>query len=157
MANNQPGGLLVSSPAFQQDGSIPFKYSCEGEEINPPLNIANIPHGTQTLAIIVEDPDAPKGTFDHWVVYNIPLASHIEENSVPGTSGINGAGMTGYHGPCPPSGSHRYYFYVYALDTELDLKAGSDKKTLQQAMEKHILAKGSLMGRYEKVKQKSTI
>lgn len=157
MANRQPDNLLVSSPAFREEGDIPFKYSCEGDEVNPPLNIANIPHGTQTLAIIVEDPDAPKGTFDHWVVYNIPPTSRIEADSVPGTSGINGAGMTGYHGPCPPTGSHRYYFTVYALDSELDLKAGSDKKTLLQAMQKHILAKGSLMGRYQKAKQKTTV
>jgi Raf kinase inhibitor-like YbhB/YbcL family protein len=156
MASNQPGELLVSSPAFKQEGSIPLKYSCEGEEINPPLNIANIPHGTQTLALIVEDPDAPKGTFVHWVAFNIPPFTNIKENSVPGISGINGAGMTGYHGPCPPSGSHRYYFTVYALDAELDLKAGSDKKALLDAMAQHILAKGSLMGRYQKAKQKTT-
>lgn len=154
--NNQAGNLIISSPSFQQEGNIPLKYSCEGEEINPSLHIENIPHGTQTLAIIVEDPDTSKGTFVHWVVYNISPASIIKEDSSPGISGINGAGMTGYHGPCPPSGSHRYYFYVFALDAELDLKAGSDKASLQKAMEQHILAKGSLMGRYQKAKQKST-
>lgn len=154
--NNQADDLIISSPAFQPEGDIPLKYSCEGQEINPPLHIENIPHGTQTLAIIVEDPDTSKGTFVHWVVYNIPLASTIKEDSLPGISGINGAGMTGYHGPCPPSGSHRYYFYVFALDAELDLKAGSDKDALQKAMEDHILAKGTLMGRYQKTKQKRT-
>jgi Raf kinase inhibitor-like YbhB/YbcL family protein len=139
--------LIISSPAFENEGDIPSKYTCDGEEINPPLNVDNIPEGTQTLAIIAEDPDAPKGTFDHWLVWNIPPESIIEENRIPGISGKNGAGKTGYHGPCPPSGSHRYYFYVFALDSSLDLPGGADKKTLKGAIEPHLLAKGTLMGR----------
>jgi Raf kinase inhibitor-like YbhB/YbcL family protein len=148
--------LIVSSPAFKHEGEIPSKYTCEGEEINPPLHIDEIPHGTQSLALIVEDPDAPKGTFDHWVVWNIPATDHIiQENTNPGINGMNGAGKTGYHGPCPPEGSHRYYFHVFALDKELDLAAGESKHALMQDMEQHVLAKGSLMGTYQKKGVKS--
>ncbi|MEP6748296.1 MAG: YbhB/YbcL family Raf kinase inhibitor-like protein [Bacteroidota bacterium] len=153
MANNTSGKLIISSPAFQQEGNIPSKYTCDGQEINPAFNIENIPDDTQTLAIVAEDPDASKGTFDHWVVWNIPKTGKIAENSTPGVSGKNGTGHTGYHGPCPPSGSHRYYFYVFALDTKLDLNAGSNKEELQAAMDEHILATGTLMGRYQKIKQ----
>ena len=150
MADIETGQLAISSSAFKNEGKIPSKYTCDGDEINPPLKIEGLPDGTQTMAIIVEDPDAPKGTFDHWLVWNINPTSTIKEDSIPGISGRNGAGKTGYHGPCPPSGSHRYYFNVFALDTELDLPVGADKKTLQQAMEPHIIAKGTLMGRYER-------
>jgi Raf kinase inhibitor-like YbhB/YbcL family protein len=150
MSKTKQDALNVSSSAFEDEGDIPSKYTCDGEEINPPLFIENIPDGTQALAIIVEDPDAPKGTFDHWLVWNIPPERIIQENRIPGISGKNGAGKTGYHGPCPPSGSHRYYFHVFALDSNLDLPAGSDKKTLQLAIKSHLLAKGSLMGKYKK-------
>ncbi len=143
--------LIISSPVFKHEGNIPAKYTCEGEDINPPLQIDEIPHGTQTLALVMEDPDAPNGTFDHWLVWNIPAAKHIiPEHSNPGISGMNSGGKTGYHGPCPPSGSHRYYFYVFALDRHLDLGAGESKNALLQEMEKHTLAKGSLMGRYQR-------
>lgn len=142
--------LKISSTAFDHDGVIPSRYTCEGEEVNPPLQIDKIPAGTKTLAIIMEDPDAPNGTFDHWVVWNIPPTSLIGGDSVPGECGKNGSGKTGYYGPCPPSGEHRYYFYVYALDEELKLESGADKAALQQAMEGHILAEGVLMGRYQK-------
>lgn len=150
MANSQAEELIISSPAFRNEGNIPSKYTCDGEGINPPLTVDNIPEGTQTLAVITEDPDAPRGIFDHWLVWNIPPESIIEEGRTPGISGKNGAGKTGYHGPCPPSGSHRYYFYVFALDSNLQLEAGADKKSLQSAMEPHILAKGGLMGRYQR-------
>ena len=150
MKNNEINKLLISSPAFKNEGDIPSKYTCDGEDINPQLTVDNIPENTKTLAIIVEDPDAPKGTFDHWLVWNVPPESIIEENRIPGISGTNGAGKTGYYGPCPPSGTHRYYFHVFALDSSLDLQGGIDKKTLQDAMEPHIVAKGTLMGRYKK-------
>jgi Raf kinase inhibitor-like YbhB/YbcL family protein len=150
MTTNKPGSLNISSSAFENEGLIPSKYTCDGQEINPPLFVENIPEGTQALAIIVEDPDAPKGTFDHWLVWNIPPERIIEENRIPGMSGKNSSGKTGYHGPCPPSGYHRYYFYVYALDQSLDLEGGSDKKMLQAAMQPHILAEGTLMGKYKK-------
>lgn len=142
--------LIISSPAFSNQGDIPAKYTCEGEEINPPLQIDNIPEEAITLALIVEDPDAPRGTFDHWIVWNIEPKLTIGENTNPGISGKNSGGKTGYYGPCPPSGSHRYYFNLFALDKKLDLPAGTDKKALQQAMQGHIIAKGSVMGRYQK-------
>ena len=155
MASKQTTTLHISSPAFQQEGNIPSKYTCDGQEINPPIKIENIPDGTKTLAIIVEDPDTSKGTFDHWIAWNIPLITSIAENSTPGVSGNNGTGKTGYHGPCPPSGSHRYYFNVFALDIRLDLSAGAGKEELQKSMDQHILAKGSLMGRYQKIKKQA--
>lgn len=142
--------LTISSAAFSQGGHIPKKYSCEGEDINPPLEISGFPKETKTLAIIVEDPDAPRGIFDHWVAWNIEPNEAITENANVGSSGRNSFGKTGYGGPCPPSGSHRYYFKVYALDTRLDLAADSGKKQLQEAMEGHILASGELMGHYKK-------
>jgi len=151
MSVTTTGTLIVSSPAFGHEAEIPAKYTCQGEEINPPLEINEIPHGTQSLALIMEDPDAPNGTYDHWLVWNIPATTYIiHENSSPGISGMNTGGKTGYHGPCPPNGSHRYYFHVYALDRELGLAAGESKHALLQDMEGHILAKGSLMGTYEK-------
>ena len=142
--------LEITSPAFKNGSRIPMKYTCDGEAVNPPLAIGEIPHGTQSLALIVEDPDAPRGTYDHWLVWNISPASVIPENSNPGISGSNSGEMTGYHAPCPPEGSHRYKFHVFALDTELDLEPGSAKNNLKKAMRNHILAKGTLMGMYER-------
>jgi len=148
MANNQT--LTITSTAFKDGGEIPSRYTCEGENINPPLLIDQIPHGTQTLAVIAEDPDAPNGTFDHWIAWNIPPDTLIEEDRPPGISGKNSAGKTGYHGPCPPSGSHRYYFHVFALDDSLQVESGADRKTVEAAMQPYIIAKGSIMGRYKK-------
>ncbi len=142
--------LKISSPAFTEGGDIPMEYTCQGQDVNPPLTIEGLPPETVTLALIMEDPDAPVGTFDHWIVWNIERSASIPRASNPGISGINSARRTGYLGPCPPSGSHRYYFLVYALDAHLNLAAGADKATLRQAMESHILAEGSLMGRYQK-------
>jgi Raf kinase inhibitor-like YbhB/YbcL family protein len=142
--------LQVNSHSFSNKGHIPPKYTCEGDDINPSLEISDIPHETQTLAIIMEDPDAPRGTFDHWLVWNIEPNEAIAENSSPGISGINSFGKTGYGGPCPPNGTHRYFFKVYALDKRLDLQAGSDKKALLEAMDGHILAEGVIMGQYQK-------
>ena len=145
--------LQVISIVFSHNGHIPPQYTCEGENFNPPLTIRNIPEGTKTLALIMEDPDAPKGVFDHWIVWNIPPNEAIVERSNPGINGTNSFGKTGYGGPCPPSGSHRYFFRVYALDCELDLEVGSGKKELLDAMEGHVLASGELMGLYQKHKQ----
>ena len=147
--------LSISSAAFQEAGVIPLKYTCDGQEVNPAIRIENIPQGTKSLALIVEDPDAPNGTFDHWLAWNIEPTSLIKENSDPGVSGKNGAGKTGYHAPCPPSGYHRYFFNVFALDSDLELQAGSDKHALNTAMESHILAKGTLMGRFQRVRVKA--
>jgi hypothetical protein len=143
--------LNVKSPVFENNKPIPKKYSCDGDEVNPPLNIEGIPPATKTLALVVDDPDAPMGTFDHWIVWNIPPESKIAENSVPGTQGLNSAGQQGYVGMCPPSGTHRYFFKVYALDAKLDLKPNAaHKKDLEKAMKGHILAKGELIGLYRR-------
>jgi len=150
--NAETKELKISSPAFYNEGEIPSKYTCDGEGINPALRIENIPEDTKTLALIVEDPDAPGGVFDHWIVWNINAVTRIEERSNPGTSGDNSAGKSGYHPPCPPAGSHRYYFYVYALNVALNLLTGADKKEMLAAMKGHVIAKGSLMGRYERKK-----
>lgn len=142
--------LNVSSPAFKDKAPIPEKYTCQGQNVNPPLVVTDIPKGTQSLALIIEDPDAPGATFDHWVLWNIAPAGLIEENSAPGVQGSNSTGKNSYTGPCPPSGSHRYFFKVYALDTRLDLPPGSDKKTLEKAIKDHVLGEGKLLGVYEK-------
>lgn len=142
--------LSVTSPAFKDKDSIPAKYTCQGQNVNPPLAIGNIPEGTKSLVLIIEDPDAPGATFNHWVVWNIPPAGLIEENSAPGVQGSNSAGKTSYMGPCPPSGSHRYFFKTYALDTMLNIPPGSDKKVVEKAMKDHVLEEGTLVGMYEK-------
>jgi Raf kinase inhibitor-like YbhB/YbcL family protein len=145
--------LKVYSTAFSHNGHIPSEYTCDGKDINPPLEVANIPEGTKSLAIIMEDPDAPRGVFDHWIVWNISPNEAIAEQANPGISGINDFGRTGYGGPCPPSGVHRYFIKVFALDTTLDLLVGADKKALQDAMTDHILAYGEIMGLYQKIKK----
>jgi Raf kinase inhibitor-like YbhB/YbcL family protein len=149
MATNQ-NALEVRSVQFAHNGHIPPQYTCEGDDMNPPLEISNIPDGTKTLALIMEDPDAPNGVFDHWLVWNILPNQAIPESSNPGISGTNSFGKTGYGGPCPPSGVHRYYFHIYALDVELELLSGARKQELLEAMKGHILAEGSLMGHYKK-------
>lgn len=150
MATHATVQLSVRSTEFSAGGHIPRKYSCEGENINPPLEISGFPKETKTLAIIVEDPDAPRGTFYHWLVWNIAPNEPITEKSVPGIIGTNSFGKFGYGGPCPPSGTHRYFFKVYALDTELDLQAEADIDVLHQAMQGHVIAEGELMGLYHK-------
>jgi Raf kinase inhibitor-like YbhB/YbcL family protein len=139
--------LTIKSPAFEANRQIPKKYTCQGQDINPPLTIEGTPPGAKSLALTLDDPDAPSGTFDHWVVWNIPPStSRIAEQSVPGTEGFNSMRGHGYTGPCPPSGTHRYFFKVYALDMELGLGANSSKKDLEKAIQGHVLAKGELIG-----------
>ncbi len=140
--------LVVKSTAFENNQLIPVKYTCDGDEVNPPVIIEGAPAETQSLVLIVDDPDAPMGTWDHWVVWNIPPTTKIEENTVPGVEGKNSARKNAYDAPCPPWGTHRYFFKVYALDTELDLKPDSHKKDVEKTMEGHVLAKGELIGRY---------
>jgi len=142
--------LTISSPVFKNNGFIPQKYTCDGNDVNPPLNIEGVPKETQSLALIVDDPDAPMGTWDHWVVWNIPPAEKIMENSVPGTEGLNDFRRRSYGGPCPPSGTHRYFFKVYALDTRLDLSPSSRKKDVERAMKGHVIAEGELVGLYRR-------
>ena len=142
--------LMVSSPAFKANESIPVKYTCEGSSINPPLEIGNLPKEAKSLVLIMDDPDAPKGTFDHWIMWNIPVQAKIDENSVPGKEGKNGVNQNKYIGPCPPSGVHHYHFRVYAMDGMLELPIETDKKALIKAMEGHTIAAGELIGLYEK-------
>ena len=144
--------LTVKSPAFENNKLIPSKYTCDGEEVSPPLTVEGIPEKTKSLALIMEDPDAPAGLFIHWLVWNIPPTDKIQENSVPGTEGLNTDKTNSYHGPCPPGGTHRYYFKVYALDAHLNLGAFSDKEVLENAMQNHILAHGELIGLYRRGK-----
>lgn len=142
--------LTVSSPAFEHLGFIPARYTCDGANVNPPLDINHIPDGAQSLALIVDDPDAPAGTWDHWIVWNIDPEPLIAENTVPGIEGTNDFGRRHYGGPCPPSGTHRYFFNVYALDNRLELPAGAGRSEVEHAMAGHVLAKGELVGRYRR-------
>jgi Raf kinase inhibitor-like YbhB/YbcL family protein len=142
--------LTISSPAFEHEGYIPMKYTCEGKNINPPVVIKGIPKEAISLVLVIEDPDAPSGIFDHWTVWNISPTDIIKEDSVPGITAKNSKGEYHYTGPCPPSGTHRYFFKVYALDTHLDLGSDVDKKMVEQALHEHILAYGELMGLYKK-------
>ena len=145
--------IPLTSTAFANNGDIPAKYTCQGKNINPPLAIGQTPKGTVSLALIIDDPDAPKGVFDHWVVYNInPTTTLIAENSKPGTEGKNGTGESAYMGPCPPSGKHHYFIRLYAVDKMLDLKSGATKKEVQDAIDGHILGEGELVGMYQKSK-----
>ena len=144
------------STVFSHNGHIPPKYTCEGENINPPLIVENAPEGTKTLALIIEDPDAPSGVFTHWIVWNISPNEAIPERGNPGINGINSFGKLGYGGPCPPTGMHRYFFRAFALNETLALLAGSSKEELLEAMKQHILATTELMGYYQKHKQPVT-
>jgi len=138
---------MIINSSFKE--VIPDKFTCKGEDINPKLMISEIPASAKTLALIMDDPDAPMGTWVHWVMWNIPLGN-INENSAPGTQGVNSWGKNKYGGPCPPSGTHRYFFKVYALDTTLKLPEGSTKQELLQAMKSHIIAQAELIGLYSK-------
>jgi Raf kinase inhibitor-like YbhB/YbcL family protein len=143
--------LSVMSPTFENNKLIPAKYTCDGDDVNPPLTIEGVPEGTKTLALIVDDPDAPMGTWDHWIVWNIPATtSKIAENTVPGTEGMNDFRKRSYGGPCPPSGTHRCFFKVYALDVRLNLSPTSRKRDVEKAMQGHVLAKGELVGLYRR-------
>lgn len=144
--------MKISSPEFNHNQSIPAKFTCEGQNINSALIIEGIPKETKSLALIVDDPDAPVGIWVHWVVYNIPVINRIEENSIPGKQGVTSSGKKDFHGPCPPSGTHRYFFKIYALDTTLNLNEGISKKELETAMQGHILDKAELIGLYKKIK-----
>ena len=150
--------MEITSPAFEEGGIIPRIYSCDGQDKSPELNWTGVPDGTQSLALILDDPDAPGGIFNHWVIFNIPADAAELAESVPKTAELdNGAlqgrnrfGTLGYGGPCPPPGStHRYYFTLYALDTTLDLAGGTSKSQVLAAMEGHILAEAEIMGNYK--------
>jgi Raf kinase inhibitor-like YbhB/YbcL family protein len=146
----------LTSTAFKHGETIPRKYSCDGQDISPPLAWGDPPQGTQSFALIMDDPDAPAGVWVHWVLYNLPAGSRGLPEAVPpdaqladgSRQGKNSWGRVGYGGPCPPRGTHRYFFKLYALDRALDLAAGATKEQLLKAMEGHILAQTELMGKY---------
>jgi len=147
------GELSLTSPAFANNGMIPSKYTCDGENVNPPLDIHGTPDTAKSLVLIVDDPDAPAGTWDHWILLGIsPATHHIEENNIPRgvIQGITDFGKNEYGGPCPPSGTHHYYFKFYALDSELTLDPSSKKEDVENAMEGHILAQTVLIGLYQR-------
>lgn len=149
----KPHTLDISSTAFSENSYIPAKYTCDGENISPPLKISGVPAKTKSLVLTFRDPDAPKQTFYHWLAWNIePGLKEISEGKgIPGAVlGKNGMNKTGYIGPCPPSGDHRYIFGLYALNMKLNLPAGSKVSTLMKAMDKHVLEQDFLIGRYQR-------
>jgi Raf kinase inhibitor-like YbhB/YbcL family protein len=142
--------MTIRSPAFHEGGDIPAKFTCDGGDTSPPLQITGIPSDAKSLVLIAEDPDAPSGVFTHWLVWNIPPQTNsVAEGSAPkGVHGTNDFGKSGYGAPCPPSGAHRYYFKVFALDRELALPPGAKRSLLEAAMKDHVIAQGELMARY---------
>jgi Raf kinase inhibitor-like YbhB/YbcL family protein len=143
--------INLTSPAFPEGGTIPRKFTCDGENVSPELLWTSLPSETQSISIIVDDPDAPAGTWVHWVLFDIPpqISSLTEGYRGAGVNGVNDFRKLGYNGPCPPKGSgHRYFFKLYALDSMLQLKQGVTKKDIENAMKDHILAQGQLVGRY---------
>jgi Raf kinase inhibitor-like YbhB/YbcL family protein len=156
--NKETNTMKLESSAFKSNELIPAKYTCDGKDISPPLLWDEIPIGTQTIALIVDDPDAPGRIFVHWLVYNIPNTTHQLTEHTPtvktlpngAVQGKNDFGKFGYGGPCPPSGIHRYFFKLYAVDKSLDLAIGATKNQILAAMEGHILASAELIGRYKR-------
>jgi len=145
--------MKISSSAFQEGGTIPEKFSKDGQNVNPELRIEGVPAEAKSLALIVDDPDAPVGLFTHWLVWNIdPKTTEIAESTVPkgAMQGTNDFPGSGYDGPQPPSGTHRYYFKIFAVDQTLDLKSGAKRREVDAAMRGHVIAQGELMGRYSK-------
>lgn len=145
--------MKISSAAFSENRDIPQEYTCDGENINPPLLITDIPEKAKSLVLIIDDPDAPQGTFTHWIVFNIdPKIEEIGEDEIPegGIEGINDTSEKGYIGPCPPVGTHHYIFHLYALDKTLDLKGIVDRADVDEAMSGHIIAEVQLTGLYSR-------
>jgi Raf kinase inhibitor-like YbhB/YbcL family protein len=146
--------MKITSSAFQEGGNIPSRFTCDGSDTSPPLQITGIPSEAKSLVLIADDPDAPSGLFTHWLVWNIPpQTDSIAEGSAPkGVQGNNDFGKSGYRGPCPPPGTHRYSFKIFALDRELDLHAGAKRSQVDAAMKGHAIAQGELVGRYARRK-----
>ena len=140
----------ISCAAFKENDFIPLRYTCNGKNVNPALNFDNIPKEAKSLAMIVDDPDAPAGTWVHWIIWNIPVTHHLKEDHAPGIQGLNDFKKNTYCGPCPPKGTHRYFFKVYALDSTLEISENSNKAVLEKAMAGHILGFGELIGLYKK-------
>ena len=157
------GNLILQTAAFDAGAAIPRKYTCEGDNVSPALSWSNVPEGARSLALIVDDPDAPRGTFVHWVLFNLPpevgtlpegvrVREHFKNSELRPVEGANDFGKTGYGGPCPPRGdrAHRYFFKLYALDTTLDLREGATKKQVTQAMDGHVLDESEYVGTYRR-------
>ena len=145
--------FALESSAFDHAGAIPGRHTCEGEDVSPPLRWTNVPEGSRSLVLVVDDPDAPGGVFAHWLAWGLdPAADGLSEGERPPSEGANDFGTAGYRGPCPPPGHgrHRYVFRLYALDTELELSAGSGKAQIEQAFEGHVLMTAELVGTYER-------
>ncbi|MFN2576701.1 MAG: YbhB/YbcL family Raf kinase inhibitor-like protein [Pyrinomonadaceae bacterium] len=161
-ANSTPspiaGSIKLVSAGFTDGQPLPRQYTCSGVNVSPPLEWTGVPKSAKTVAIIADDPDAPSGTWGHWVVYNLPAETIGMVENLPATDDLKGGGFqgrndfgnVGYGGPCPPSGTHRYFFKIYALDNELTLKPGATKAELEKAMESHVVGQGQLMGTYRK-------
>ena len=145
--------LKIWSPAYENNGNVSEKYTCDGSNVNPPLRIENIPSKTKSLVLIFDDIDAPRGGYVHWIVWNIdPMTKEIQENSVPegAVQGMNDFKKRAYGGPCPPGRAHKYVFKIYALDSLLDINPNSTKRDLEKAMEKHKIAQAQWMGVYKR-------
>src|ERR1019366_3211950 len=150
--------MELTSSAFQEGGSIPSLYTCDGKDISPPLSWFGEPAGTKSFALIADDPDAPRGTWVHWVLWNLPATAHELKEPLPAIphlpsgahQGKNDSGESGYGGPCPPSGTHRYFFKLYALDAMMSLKSGTSKSQLEAAMKGHVIGQATLMGVYSR-------
>ena len=146
-------GLKLSSPVFENGGKIPKKYTCDGANVNPPLTIGNVPSNTKSLALVFDDLDAPRGSYVHWILWNLaPSVKEIKEDSAPGgvVQGMNDFKKPSYGGPCPPGRAHKYVFKVYALDILLNLNPKGTKKDLEKVMEGHILSRAQLTGLYQR-------
>lgn len=150
---------MIVQSVFEQQKPIPVKYTCKGEDLSPPLQFKEIPQQAKSLVLLVDDPDAPSGTFDHWIVWNIPPSIHelsegakeLFDREFQVKQGINGFQQKKYRGPCPPPGKiHHYYFKLYALDTLLDLNEGASKSDVEQAMKGHIVEEAELIGTYQR-------
>jgi Raf kinase inhibitor-like YbhB/YbcL family protein len=157
-ARSEKVELKITSSAFQDGGMIPSKYTCDGPDLSPPIAWGGVPEGTKSIALICDDPDAPGGTWVHWVLYDLPadtrsLPEHVPPDKVLSNGAKQGTtdfGKIGYGGPCPPSGTHRYFFKVFALNTMLNLNSGATKAQLVETMKGHVLAQGQLMGKYSR-------
>lgn len=159
MAQEAPARLEMTSPDVEQGKPIPKKFTCESEDVSPALNWSGAPEGTKSFALIMQDPDAPVGTFVHWVLYNIPADASGLPEGVPqdevltdgSVQGLNGFDKIGYNGPCPPPGNpHRYFFLLHALDTTLDLAPGASRDQVKKAMKGHVLGSATLIGTYQR-------
>jgi Raf kinase inhibitor-like YbhB/YbcL family protein len=150
-ACSSPESLMkLTSASFSEGKPIPPSFTCDGADKAPTLNVADVPANAKSLILIMDDPDAPRGTWDHWILFNIAPSVQTINDKTAGVGGKNSWGRTGYGGPCPPSGTHRYFFKLYALDAMLDLKEGAARAAVEKAMQGHIVAEAKLMGTYQR-------